>query len=127
MDRERSRRKRAIKKAKMQAREDANNKRKKRIRYRFDKTRLLISLILLAFLVTFGVSVKNIVDLKIEQAELRKENSQLLKEKIKLNNELKHINDDNYIEEQARNQLNMIKPGEILYLIDKNNRKDKEN
>lgn len=127
MDRERSRRKRAIKKAKIQAREDANNKRKKRIRYRFDKTRLLISLILLAFLVTFGVSVKNIVDLKIEQAELRKENSQLLKEKIKLNNELKHINDDNYIEEQARNQLNMIKPGEILYLIDKNNRKDKEN
>lgn len=127
MDRERSRRKRAIKKAKIQAREDANNKRKKRIRYRFDKTRLLISLILLAFLVTFGVSVKNIVDLKIEQAELRKENSQLLKENIKLNNELKHINDDNYIEEQARNQLNMIKPGEILYLIDKNNRKDKEN
>ena len=32
--------------------------------------------------------------------------------------EFENINDKNYIEQQARKQLNMVKPGEIVYIID---------
>ena len=39
-------------------------------------------------------------------------------EKAALQEELKNVNDLDYIEEQARNQLKLIKPGEILYILE---------
>ena len=43
----------------------------------------------------------------------------ILKEKKKdLEKELKLVNEPEYIEEQARKQLKLVKPGEIIYIID---------
>ncbi len=117
--------KRAEKKAKIQEKQARQRqRRKRRTRYRFDKTRLLLSIVLVAILVYFGVSIKNIVSLKMEQQELRKQQAELKLEKDRLNKELKSVHDENYIEKQARTQLNMIKPGEILYLTDKSKKEN---
>lgn len=120
--------KRARKKAKIQgkAARKKQGKKRRRTRYRFDKTRLIMSIVFIAILVYFAVSVKNIVSLKIEQQELKKQHAELKLEKDKLSKELKSVNDANYIEKQARSQLNMIKPGEILYLTDKNKQSNNE-
>jgi cell division protein DivIC len=41
----------------------------------------------------------------------------LKNDKAKLQNELKLINTSEYLEQQARLQLKMIKPGELLYVF----------
>ena len=69
-------------------------------------------------LIIVGIRVKKIVDLHLEQNELQKQNEALEDEKNSLKNELKNVNDLDYIEEQARRQLKMIKPGEMLYIMD---------
>ena len=70
------------------------------------------------------ISVKSIFTLRAEQKELKDQNNALLLEKESLEDELKNVSDKEYIEEQARIQLKLIKPGEILNIIEDN--KDKE-
>ena len=46
---------------------------------------------------------------------------------IVLTKEKKEVIDPGYIEDQARKQLKMVKPGEILYILpDEDEEKDKE-
>lgn len=76
-------------------------------------------MLLIVIAVVFGMfafSVKNIVSLHIEQSQLKAEQQSLTDQKEDLETELKSINDNNYIEEQARTQLNMVMPGETLYI-----------
>lgn len=70
------------------------------------------------------MSVKSIFTLRAEQKALTEQNNALLSEKESLEDELKNVSDKEYIEEQARIQLKLIKPGEILYILEDN--KDKE-
>ena len=42
---------------------------------------------------------------------------ELEKRRSELENELLMVNSDEYVEQQARSQLHMIKPGEVLYII----------
>ncbi|MGE9876100.1 FtsB family cell division protein [Hornefia butyriciproducens] len=100
-------------------------RRKKRVR--INKTRMALTVVILIVGIIFALSVKNIVDLRIEQKNLKKENVELKAEKKKLEAELKNVNDKNYIEEQARTQLNMIKPGEILYITGDDDNRGKSN
>ena len=72
--------------------------------------------IILAFVV--GMSVKNVLELSLEQHQLKQENAELKEKKAALEREFENINDKSYIEEQARKQLNMVKPGEIVYIIE---------
>lgn len=72
--------------------------------------------IILAFVV--GMSVKNVLELSLEQHQLKQENAELKEKKAALEKEFENINDKSYIEEQARKQLNMVKPGEIVYIIE---------
>lgn len=65
-----------------------------------------------------GMSVKNVLELTLEQHQLKKENASLKEKKAALEKEFENINDKDYIEEQARKQLNMVKPGEIVYIIE---------
>lgn len=75
----------------------------------------LFVFVVLATMVSF--SVHDIVKLKMEERELKKEQIRLLKQKKDLKEELKKINEPDYIEQQARKQLRMILPGEILYIL----------
>lgn len=81
-----------------------------RIRY----TILLLSFLMLIFL---GFSTFTIVSLKMQENQAIALADKLKNDKAKLQNELKLINTPEYLEQQARLQLKMIKPGELLYVF----------
>lgn len=90
-----------------------------------NKLRVFIIACVLVFLFIFISSIKNIIFLHLEQGELKKEQTELKEQKKSLEGELKEVNDPEYIEEQARKQLKLIKPGEHLYILDDEEKQDK--
>lgn len=76
-----------------------------------------MSAIIFILVIMVGVSVKNVISLRIEQSQLKNQNVELKQQKAKLKEEFESVNDLNYIEEQARIQLKLIKPGETLYIL----------
>lgn len=90
----------------------------KKKKIKINRGRLILTVIVLVLIAVVGMSVKNIFDLRAEQEELKEQKKDLLQEEQSLKEELKNVNDLDYIEEQARIQLRMIKPGEILYITD---------
>lgn len=96
---------------------DKRSRRQKK-RIRVNKLRVLLVVIVVALMVAVGFSVKNVIDLRNEQAQLKNTNVSLKEKKAQLETELKNVNNKNYIEEQARIQLKLIKPGEVLYILD---------
>jgi cell division protein DivIC len=55
--------------------------------------------------------------LALEEAELRREIGDLRKENLRLQSELVHIRGDQYIEKVAREQLNLVKPGDRALVL----------
>ena len=100
------------------AQESAAKAAPKKKKVRINRGRIALTVIVLVLIAVVGVSVKNIFDLRAEQKELTETKKELASEKAALEEELKNINDLDYIEEQARIQLRLIKPGEILYILD---------
>ena len=96
-------------------------KRKKRI----NPGRLILTVIIVVLIFFAAISVKNIVSLHVEKNELEEENARLEDEKDRLQNELENADDPEYIEEQARQQLRMVMPGEVLYIIEEEGEKAK--
>lgn len=80
--------------------------------------RRMIYLVILLFIISIvGVSAFNIVSLKLNEARLIQQQEDLLNQKEKLEREFSQINSPEYIEQQARQQLKMVKPGELLYVL----------
>ncbi len=77
----------------------------------------VIFAVLVVLAIIFGKDFKQIVNLtkqkKQAQAQLDAINSKI----AQLEDELSRIKSPEYIEQQARSQLRMIYPGEILYVI----------
>ncbi len=96
---------------------------KKRRKIKLNKIRVILLVLLLMMIFVIGSSVKEIIVLQMENTKLVEEKKKLKKEKKKLEETLKEINDDEYIEEQARKQLKLIKPGEHLYIVDDKKKK----
>lgn len=82
------------------------------------KRRKSIIIGLLAFFLIAGVLGKDIVRLKAENRALRKEQAALEKQRDELMEELKTVDDQEHIREQARKQLRLLNPGEILFTFD---------
>jgi len=61
---------------------------------------------------------KDIVRLKAENIALKQQQEALEKQRDELKEELKNVNDPEYIREQARKQLRLLNPGEILFIFD---------
>lgn len=59
----------------------------------------------------------NVIAVEIYQNQVEAENKALMLQKARLEEELKNVSDPKYIEQQARTQLRMIFPGEILYIL----------
>ena len=76
-----------------------------------------VACIIVVILAIFGLLLHNVISLKMEQHELQVKKEQLEQKKKELQEEKKAVSDNDYIEEQARKQLKMIKPGEILYVL----------
>jgi len=87
------------------------------------RRRIVYTIILLVIIGVISASVFNIVSLKLNEVKLEKEQEALLQQKARLENELSQMDSLEYIEQQARQQLKMIKPGEILYVLPDMNKK----
>lgn len=91
---------------------------KRKRRHKINWLRFIGALLVVALIGVAAVSVRTIIELSAEKSRLRTENAELTQQKKDLEAELKSVNDLDYIEEQARKQLKMVKPGEVLYVID---------
>ncbi|MEE0742002.1 MAG: FtsB family cell division protein [Emergencia sp.] len=99
---------------------------KKKKRIKFNRTRIVLTVIVLVMITGVVVSVANVFSLWSEQKELEATREKLLSEEEALKEELKNVNDVEYIEEQARMQLKLIKPGEILYILEEEQNQEKD-
>ncbi|MDR0570537.1 MAG: septum formation initiator family protein [Clostridiales Family XIII bacterium] len=80
----------------------------------FGRLYAVIAVLFVVFAVMFAV---RIAALQTDLVNATSENDMVLEKKARLENELEHIGDPEYLEQQARARLHMIKPGEILYVL----------
>ena len=102
------------------------SERKKRQRQSgMGKITKMIILILLIWAIAFAaLQVYNKYRINADYKKVLIENTKLKKERESLKEELKHVNEPEYIEQQAREQLKMVKPGEVMYILPQNETKD---
>lgn len=137
IDIEEARRKRQEKRKKQQQkerkRETAEPKRALRASVKAGrrKKHITYAVIILAIIAAIGVSALNIISLKAEYREVEQQNRQLQQQKEDLEQQIKDSGKDKYIEQEAREQLRMVKPGETVYIVPNQETKpsesDKEN
>jgi len=85
------------------------------------RRRMVYFVIFLIMIGIIAVSALSIINLKLTEARTMKEQQALMEQRVKLEKIYSQVNSPEYIELQARQQLKMIKPGEILYILpDKN-------
>ena len=77
---------------------------------------LFVILVIFALLAT--MCGKDIVRLKAENRALRKQQVALEKQRDELQEELKQTNSQDYIRNQAKKQLKLLNPGEILFTFE---------
>ncbi|MDO4553100.1 MAG: septum formation initiator family protein [Bacillota bacterium] len=119
----RARREEALRKK--EENEKARSGSKKR-RERSARRRLVLGLVFLAVAGLLVVSVYNLVKLTVEENRVEAELAVLQAEKEALEEELEQADRPEYIEQQAREQLDMIYPGEVLYIIKEKERQAEE-
>lgn len=93
-----------------------NGKRKFKLRH------LLLILFSIYVVTTFVSQQRTIRGLKAQKKTKEEEISKLEKEVNELNNEIKHSDSLEFVEKVAREELNMVKPKEVIY-VDKNKNK----
>lgn len=98
--------------ARLRERRDIGRHRKLRNRKR------TILLIALAFVLLATMCGRDIVRLRAENRALKKQQIALEKERDELKEELKNTSEQEYIRDQARRQLRLLNPGEILFTFD---------
>lgn len=97
-------------------------KEKKKKKTKVTNVRRLITSVITIILIAFVlVSAVNIAKLTKQRDELKAYNKKLLNLKEDLVAELDHINSAEYIEQQARKDLKMIKENELLFVVEEGN------
>ncbi|MGI6733533.1 MAG: FtsB family cell division protein [Anaerovoracaceae bacterium] len=81
------------------------------------RRKIVYGLIFIVIGLIIGASAYNVIKLKIEEAEAQAKLDKLMAEKQALEEELALVDSEEYIEQQAREHLRMIMPGEILYVL----------
>ena len=102
----------------VEARRRASSIRKRRKRV------LTLLVIIITFTLLATMCGKDIVRLKAENRALRKQQIALEKQRDELQEELKNTNNQEYIREQAKKQLRLLNPGEILFTFDEEETKE---
>ncbi|MCI2061552.1 MAG: septum formation initiator family protein [Eubacteriaceae bacterium] len=96
----------------------AKHAKKKRVSRKMSGRRALVYAVVICILACMvGYSTYNIYKAETEKNSLIAEQQKLTKEKKELREELKKVNDPDYIEEEARDKLKMVMPGETLYVM----------
>lgn len=88
--------------------------RRKRLRRR----RRTIFLMVLVFAALLTMCSREIVRLQAENLALKKQHAELEAERDRLTRELSTVGDKEYIKEQARKQLRLLDPGEIMFVFE---------
>lgn len=102
-------------KAKASARQKTRGK--MAIRRSRNRRRLTIGLIVVLVSGLIALSLINVISLKKEQHDVKEQREAYEQEKERLAKELEKTNDLSNIEEQARDQLRLIKKGETIYIF----------
>lgn len=79
------------------------------------RRKMITLIIVIIFIIAGGYSVYKIGVLQMDRHQLNDENMDLKREKELLEEELKNVQDLEYVEEEAREKLNLILPGEVIY------------
>lgn len=82
------------------------------------KKRRTFAVLLVVFVLMATMCGRDIIRLKAENAELKKQQVALEKQRDELKEELKNTGESEYIREQARKQLRLLNPGEILFTFE---------
>ena len=83
------------------------------------RKKLLTLVAVVVIFVLLGTMVgKDIIRLKAENRALKKQQIALEQQRDELQEELKNANNQEYIREQAKKQLRLLNPGEILFTFD---------
>ena len=90
-------------------------KRKKRVVV--NVRRLVTIAVVFIFAVTIGLSAGKLIHLKSEKDALEKEQEELTELKEELTAELEGVNSEEYIEQQVRKSLRLVKKNEILFIL----------
>lgn len=72
-------------------------------------------ILFLSFLLT--MCCREVIRLKAQNYSLKKQQQELIEERDRLAEELKHTGNKEYIKEQARKQLKLLDPGEIMFIF----------
>ncbi|MGL4485050.1 MAG: FtsB family cell division protein, partial [Anaerovoracaceae bacterium] len=91
-------------------------RRKKRYQLKNRRT-LIVFFVCLGILFLIGTTTYKLISVKMDEKTLLTQQESLLEQKARLKDELTHLNDPDYIEEQARNQLRLIMPGETIFIL----------
>ena len=95
-------------------RERRSHRKRKQLR----KKRLTVVVMVVAFAMLATMCGKDIVRLKAENVALRRQQAELKKERDELKAELENTSEQEYIRDQARKQLRLLNPGELLFVWD---------
>ena len=102
-------------KERLAAQKDINEGQRKKVKINY--VRIVASAMILIFIVYFGVYAFKIIKLNQERKNVMEYNQELLQTKERLEIELKNINTPNYLESQARRELKLVKPNELLFIF----------
>ena len=94
-------------------------KRRARIRGRKRRRKVLGVLLIIALFATLATMCgKDIVKLNAENIALKKQQKELEEERDRLREEVKNSGDREYVQDQARKQLKLRNPGELLFTFE---------
>ena len=97
--------------------EPARENIKKRKRIVINARSLAATVVVLLFVVLVGASAFKLIKLTIEKNDLEQRQEELNLEKEELSAELEHVDSAEYIEQQVRESLRLIKKNEILFIL----------
>ncbi len=99
---------------------------KSRVPKKVNYTRIALCAVVMILIAYFGISAIKIVNLNKEKAEVEAYNQELLQNKENLQLKLDNINSAEYIESQARRDLKLVKPNELLFIFSEKDSEDAE-
>jgi len=90
-----------------------------------NRRRAVYTVIILTIITVIGLSIYDVISLHMERKQVLAENARLQAKKERLIEEFKNVDNPEYIEQQARMQLQLIMPGEIRFILPKEDQTDK--
>ena len=90
---------------------------KGRARRKVNYTKIVVCAVVIILIAYFGMSAIKIVNLSKEKEEVAAYNQELLQNKEDLQLKLDNISSADYIESQARRDLKLVKPNELLFIF----------